>query len=146
MTGSGTATITLDDVDHCDLLFLIGGNPASNHPRFMRSLMELKRRRGKVVVVNPMRELGLVRFKVPSDVRSLLFGTDIADEYLMPRIGSDIAVLAGIAKATIALGAVADSFVSDHCEGWDAGNAEELYARLRRARAGEPDVTEIPAA
>ena len=86
----------------------------------MRSLMELKRRRGKVVVVNPMRELGLVRFKVPSDVRSLLFGTDIADEYLMPRIGSDIAVLAGIAKATIALGAVAESFVADHCEGWDA--------------------------
>ena len=120
VTGSGTATITLDDVDHCDLLFLIGGNPASNHPRFMRSLMELKRRRGKVVVVNPMRELGLVRFKVPSDVRSLLFGTDIADEYLMPRIGSDIAVLAGIAKATIALGAVAESFVADHCEGWDA--------------------------
>ena len=39
VTGSGTATITLDDVDHCDLLFLIGGNPASNHPRFMRSLM-----------------------------------------------------------------------------------------------------------
>ena len=96
VTGSGTATITLDDVDHADLLFLIGGNPASNHPRFMRSLMELKRRRGKVVVVNPMRELGLVRFKVPSDVRSLLFGTDIADEYLMPRIGGDIAVLAGI--------------------------------------------------
>ncbi|MEE2894781.1 MAG: molybdopterin-dependent oxidoreductase, partial [Planctomycetota bacterium] len=120
VTGSGTATITLDDVDHCDLLFLIGGNPASNHPRFMRSLMELKRRRGKVVVVNPMRELGLVRFKVPSDVRSLLFGTDIADEYLMPRIGSDIAVLAGIAKATIALGKMAESFVADHCEGWDA--------------------------
>ena len=120
VTGSGTATITLDDVDQCDLLFLIGGNPASNHPRFMRSLMELKRRRGRVVVVNPMRELGLVRFKVPSDVRSLLFGTRIADEYLMPRIGSDIAVLAGIAKATIALGGVAESFVTAHCEGWDA--------------------------
>jgi molybdopterin-dependent oxidoreductase alpha subunit len=120
VTGSGTATITLDDVDHADLLFLIGGNPASNHPRFMRSLMELKRRRGKVVVVNPMRELGLVRFKVPSDVRSLLFGTDIADEYLMPRIGGDIAVLAGIAKATMAIGAVAESFVTDHCDGWDA--------------------------
>ena len=120
VTGSGTATITLEDVDRCDLLFLIGGNPASNHPRFMRSLMELKRRRGRVVVVNPMRELGLVRFKVPSDVRSLLFGTDIADEYLMPRIGGDIAVLAGIAKATMAVGAVDERFVANHCDGWDA--------------------------
>ena len=120
VTGSGTATITLEDVDQCDLLFLIGGNPASNHPRFMRSLMELKRRRGKVVVINPMKELGLVRFKVPSDVRSLFFGTDIADEYLMPRIGSDIAVIAGIAKATIGLGAQAEEFVTEHCEGWAA--------------------------
>ena len=120
VTGSGTATVTLEDVDHCDLLFLIGGNPASNHPRFMRSLMSLKRRRGGVVVINPMRELGLVRFKVPSDVRSLFFGTDIADEYLMPRIGSDIAVLAGIAKGVLALGAVADPFVNRRCEGWEA--------------------------
>jgi len=120
VTGSGTATITLEDVDQCDLLFLIGGNPASNHPRFMRSLMELKRRRGKVIVINPMKELGLVRFKVPSDVRSLFFGTDIADEYLMPRIGSDIAVMAGIAKATIDLGAHAEGFVTEHCEGWAA--------------------------
>src|SRR5258707_4533802 len=43
VTGSGTATITLDDLgggnagpDVCDLLFLIGGNPASNHPRLIR--------------------------------------------------------------------------------------------------------------
>jgi anaerobic selenocysteine-containing dehydrogenase len=28
--GSGTATVTLDDVEHADLFFLIGGNPASN--------------------------------------------------------------------------------------------------------------------
>ena len=120
VTGSGTASITLEDVDTCDTLFLIGGNPASNHPRFMRSMMELKRRGGKVVVINPMKEIGLVRFKVPSDVRSLLFGTDIADEYLMPRIGSDVAVLVGIAKAVIALDAVDASFAEQHAEGWDA--------------------------
>merc|ERR1711965_1265867 len=36
VTGSGTATLDLEDVDQCDTLFLIGGNPASNHPRFMR--------------------------------------------------------------------------------------------------------------
>ncbi len=120
VTGSGTATITLEDVDTCDTMFLIGGNPASNHPRFMRSLMELKRRGGKVVVINPMKEVGLVRFKVPSDVRSLLFGTDIADEYLMPRIGSDVAVLVGIAKTIIDRGAVDESFAKLHTEGWDA--------------------------
>ncbi|MEZ6111122.1 MAG: molybdopterin-dependent oxidoreductase [Pirellulaceae bacterium] len=31
--GSGTATLVLDDVEHADLVFVIGGNPPSNHPR-----------------------------------------------------------------------------------------------------------------
>ena len=29
--GTGTATVTLDDVEDADLFFLFGGNPASNH-------------------------------------------------------------------------------------------------------------------
>lgn len=120
VTGSGTATIGLEDVDQCDTLFLIGGNPASNHPRFMRTLMELKRRGGKVIVINPMKELGLVRFKVPSDVRSLFFGTTIADEYVQPKIGSDIALMFGIAKAVMAKGAHLDSFVHSYADGFDA--------------------------
>src|SRR5215831_11047418 len=33
VTGSGTATVMLEDVDRCDLVVLLGGNPASNHPR-----------------------------------------------------------------------------------------------------------------
>ncbi|HWB20670.1 MAG TPA: molybdopterin-dependent oxidoreductase, partial [Phycisphaerales bacterium] len=82
VTGSGTATVTLEDLEHADLVFVIGANPASNHPRFMRTLMDVKRRGGRVVVMNPMVETGLVNFRVPSDMRSLFFGTDIADEYL----------------------------------------------------------------
>ena len=97
--GSGTATVTLEDLAHCDLIFLIGGNPASNHPRLMRSLVAHRRRGGKIIVINPLRELGLVRFNVPSDPRSLLFGSKIADEYVQPHIGGDIALLTGVAKA-----------------------------------------------
>ncbi|MBC23512.1 MAG: histidine kinase [Phycisphaerae bacterium] len=119
VTGSGTATIDLEDIDRCDTMFLIGGNPASNHPRFMRSLMDLKRRGGRVIVINPMKELGLERFKVPSDVRSLLFGTRICDEYLQLRIGSDIAAIVGIAKQVLREDAVDHEFVTNHCEGWE---------------------------
>ncbi len=120
VTGSGTATITLEDIDRCDLIFLIGGNPASNHPRLMRSLMDLKRRGGKVIVINPLREVGLVNFRVPSDLRSLLLGTPIADEYLQPHIGGDIALLTGIARALLGAGAIDEGFVSAHAEGWEA--------------------------
>lgn len=120
VTGSGTATIVLEDIEACDLLFLIGANPASNHPRLMKTIVQLRRRGGRVVVINPLKEIGLVRFKVPSDLRSLLFGSRIADEYLQPHIGGDIALLSGLAKAVIEAGAVDETFVSQHAEGWEA--------------------------
>ncbi len=118
VTGSGTATVTLEDVGDCDLLFLIGGNPASNHPRLMRTLIDLKRRGGTIIVINPLRELGLTRFRVPSDVRSLLFGSDIADEYLQPHIGGDIALLTGLVKSLTEAGQLARPFIDAHTEGW----------------------------
>ncbi len=118
--GSGTATIVLEDLEHADCVFLIGGNPASNHPRLMTSLMHVRRRGGKVIVINPVRETGLVKFRIPSDPVSLLFGTKIADEYLQPHIGGDLALLWGIAKAIDARGAVNERFLKDHCSGSEA--------------------------
>jgi len=119
VTGSGTATVVLEDVHHCDLLFVIGANPASNHPRLMRTIVEHRRRGGKVIVVNPLREIGLVRFKVPSDVRSLLFGSKIADVYVQPHIGGDIAFMAAVARALIERGAVDEAFVTEHADHYD---------------------------
>ena len=116
--GTGTATIVLDDLRHCDLVFLIGGNPASNHPRLMKLLMELRRRGGQVVVINPMVETGLVNFSVPSNGRSLLFGSEIASEYVQPHIGGDIALLTGIAKRIEETGAARDDFIAAHTEGY----------------------------
>lgn len=116
--GSGTASIVLDDVEHCDLLILAGANPASNHPRLMSAILRMKRRGGKVIVVNPVKELGLVRFKIPSDPVSMLFGTDIADLYVQPHIGGDAAFLMGVAKAILESGGVDEAFIESHTEGW----------------------------
>jgi molybdopterin-dependent oxidoreductase alpha subunit len=118
--GVGTATVRLEDVEACDAFFLIGGNPASNHPRLMTQLMKLRRRGGQVIVVNPTRETGLVRFRVPSDVRSMLLGSDIASEYVQVHAGGDIGFLMGVAKATLALGAVDEAFLGRATDGWEA--------------------------
>ena len=119
VTGSGTATITLEDLDKADLVFVIGGNPASNHPRLMRTLMQVRRRGGEVIVINPLVETGLVNFSVPSDVRSLLFGSEIASLYVQPHIGGDLALLTGIAKETLEQGKHDESFLQEACDGWD---------------------------
>ncbi len=116
--GTGTATVTLDDLDKADLFFLIGGNPSSNHPRLMRSLMLLRRRGGKVIVINPVKEVGLVNFSVPSDVRSLLFGSKISSLYLQLHIGGDIPLLYGIAKILLERGQVERTFIDHATEGF----------------------------
>jgi len=122
--GSGTATIKLEDLEECDLMFLIGANPSSNHPRFMRTLMELRRRGGRVIVINPALERGLENFSVPSDVRSLLFGSEISSQYVQPNFGGDLPLLKGIAKALLDLAErdpkiLSKDFVDSSTEGFD---------------------------
>ncbi|EAQ77675.1 FdhF/YdeP family oxidoreductase [Blastopirellula marina] len=124
--GSGTATLVLEDVEHADLVFLIGGNPASNHPRLMSSLKHIRRRGGEVIVINPVIETGLVNFRVPSDPISLLFGTKIATQYVQPHIGGDLALLKGIAKQIDEMGAADLQFLAEHCD-----DSETWLAHLR---------------
>ena len=117
--GTGTATVTLEDVEHADLVFVIGGNPASNHPRLMTTLRHVRRRGGQVIVINPVVETGLVNFRVPSSPWSLLFGTPIASLYVQPHIGGDLALLTGVAKRIDEMGAQAEAFLHEHCRGYD---------------------------
>jgi len=134
--GTGAGTIKLDDLEKSDFVMLIGGNPASNHPRMMRSLMMVRRRGGKVVVVNPIVETGLVNFSVPSDPVSLIFGTKIASSYVQPHAGGDLALVYGLMKRLLEMHAagetgsgepiVHEAFLRDHTHGWP-----ELAARLQ---------------
>lgn len=119
--GTGTSTVELDDLEACDLIFVIGANPSSNHPRLIHKLLALRERGGEVIVINPAREPGLVRFAVPKSPKSMIAGgSDIASLYLQPNIGSDLAVFKGIAKALLELGAVDDAFIAAYCADWDA--------------------------
>ncbi|MCO6457077.1 MAG: FdhF/YdeP family oxidoreductase [Pirellulaceae bacterium] len=139
--GSGTATVVLDDLEQADMVFLIGGNPASNHPRLMTNLMHIRRRGGEVVVINPVVETGLVNFRIPSDVRSLLFGSPIASLYVQPHIGGDLALLTGIAKRIDELGAQDHEFLRQHCAGheqWLEYLRRQEWAEIHRRSGVEP--------
>ena len=115
--GTGTSTVELEDLSHCDLVFVIGANPSSNHPRFIHQLKNCRDRGGHVIIINPAKEPGLVKFAVPKSPRSMLSGgTDIASLFLQPKIGSDIAVLKGIAKAILEKQNQDSTFIEKHCE------------------------------
>lgn len=127
--GTGAGTIQLDDMEKSDFVMLIGGNPASNHPRMMRTLMTVRRRGGKVVVVNPIVETGLVNFSVPSDPWALFFGAEIASSYVQPHIGGDLAMVYGMMKRlremcsehplnAVGEPVVDEVFLENHTHGW----------------------------
>lgn len=119
--GTGTATVELDDLSDCDLIFIIGANPSSNHPRLIHKLKECRDRGGDVVIINPAKEPGLVRFAIPKSAKSMLSGgTWIASYYLQPRIGTDIALFKGIAKALLENANQDDKFLELYTTGFDA--------------------------
>lgn len=91
--GNGTSTVQLEDLKKADLVVLIGANPPSNHPWLMTQLIKLRRGGGKIVVINPLQELGLQNFKLPRNIMSLMFGSKVADFYIQPHCGGDLAFL-----------------------------------------------------
>lgn len=123
--GKGTATVELEDLTGADLIFVIGANPSSNHPRFIHMLKHCRDRGGDVIIINPAKEPGLVKFAVPKSPGSMLAGgTEIASDYLQPRIGSDIALFKGLMKAILAIGAEDRAFIAAHVSGFDALEAD----------------------
>jgi molybdopterin-dependent oxidoreductase alpha subunit len=124
--GVGKGTVTLEDFTKADVIFVIGQNPGTNHPRMLSTLLAAKRRGCKIVSINPLKERALVRFAHPQEVFHLLGdGTEISDLYLQVRVGGDVALLKGIMKEVLAAearapGRVLDwAFIRNHTEGFE---------------------------
>ncbi len=141
--GSGTATISLEDLGKSDCIFVIGANPSSNHPRFVHQLKNCRERGGQVIVINPAKEPGLVRFAVPKSAKSMLSGgTWIASDYIQPKIGSDLLLLKGIAKALLESNAIAEDYIANHTEDFDKF-AQDINNTSWQAIVASTGVSEI---
>jgi molybdopterin-dependent oxidoreductase alpha subunit len=133
--GVAATTCSYTDVINSDLIVLFGANVANGQPVFMKYLYLARKRGAKVAVVNPLREPGLDRYWVPSNVESAMFGTHMTDEFFAVSTGGDLAFLNGVLKVMLADGTVDRDFVRDHTEGFDAVVDElerESFADLER--------------
>ena len=70
--GVGKGTVTFDDFEHADAIFVLGQNPGTNHPRMLEPLREAVQRGAQVVCVNPLKERGLERFQHPQHPLEML--------------------------------------------------------------------------
>ena len=127
--GSGTSTVSLESLKQADCVVLAGSHAPANHPRLMNELIKIRDRGGSIIVLNPVREIGLVKYGSPSfPVKSLVQGSDIANLFLQPIPGSDLAVFIGIQKSLIERDLIDRDFLARYTEDWEAVVAQAQEA------------------
>ena len=107
--GIGKGCVRLEDFECTDAIFIIGQNPGTNHPRMMTTLEQAKKSGATIVVINPIRETGLISVVNPNPqeyrnplrfAAKMLFnhGTPLSDSWLPVRVNGDMAAMRGIMK------------------------------------------------
>jgi molybdopterin-dependent oxidoreductase alpha subunit len=129
--GVGVGTVTLEDFDQTDCIFIFGQNPGSNSPRMLHQLQDARRRNVPVITFNPLRETGLIKFVNPQSPFEMLSGvtTRISTQYHQVRAGGDLAAVTGICKVLIEAddAAIRDgrerildaAFIAEHTHGYE---------------------------
>lgn len=131
--GIGKGTVTLEDFYVTDLVICMGQNPGTNHPRMLSALQKAKRSGAKIITVNPLPEVGLMRFKNPQEAQGWVGkGTKLTDLFVPVTINGDIAFLKAIMfllaeKDAANPGCVFDqAFVEEYTQGF-----EEMLADVK---------------
>ncbi|WP_084259108.1 FdhF/YdeP family oxidoreductase [Microtetraspora malaysiensis] len=131
--GIGKGTVSLADLHRADLVFVVGQNPGTNHPRMLSALEKAKRNGARIIAVNPLPEAGLLRFKNPQRAAGVVGrGTTLTDRFLQIRLNGDLALFQALSRLLLdaedaAPGTVVDrEFVEEHTHGF-----EEWAASLR---------------
>jgi len=97
--GIGKGSVTLDDFNHAELVIVMGQNPGTNHPRMLTALGETKKRGGKIITINPLPEVGLMRYNDPQNpIKWIGKGQKLTDVFLQVKINGDVALLKIILK------------------------------------------------
>jgi molybdopterin-dependent oxidoreductase alpha subunit len=141
--GVAATTCSYSDLIGTDLIVFIGSNVANNQPVMMKYLYHARKEGTKVALVNPYEEPGMMRYWVPSNLESAVFGTRITDRHFSIDIGGDVPFLNGVLKHMIERGWVDREFIEHHTTGFDdlaavlAGQFWEELERLSGASRQE---------
>ncbi|MEV4677173.1 FdhF/YdeP family oxidoreductase [Actinomadura sp. NPDC049382] len=122
--GIGKGSVLLEDLYQADLIFVVGQNPGTNHPRMLSALERAKKEGARIVAVNPLPEAGLMRFKNPQRPSGVTGkGTVLADRFLQIRLNGDLALFQALNRLLLesdAPGALDEEFLDAHAHGFAA--------------------------
>ncbi|MFY0604976.1 MAG: FdhF/YdeP family oxidoreductase [Flavobacteriaceae bacterium] len=113
--GIGKGSVTLDDFNHADLVIVMGQNPGTNHPRMLTALGDTKKNGGKIITINPLPEVGLMRYNDPQNpIKWIGKGQKLTDLFLQVKINGDVALLKIILKLLLNKETEKPNSVFDH--------------------------------
>ena len=124
--GLGKGSVTMKDIETTDLMFCVGMNPGTNHPRALSTYTTMKDNGGKIVAVNPMPETGLMKFNEPQSPKGMLIPEKLADEFVQVRLDGDRAFFQALNKELIRRDAIDHEFLDKFVSG-----AEETIEHLK---------------
>jgi molybdopterin-dependent oxidoreductase alpha subunit len=101
--GTGKGTVDLNDWEQADAIWLLGDNAATNAPRMLTWLAEADRRGAQLIHINPLIEAASRRTIVPHEFVNMatFHTTEIGTMKVQVRIGGDMALTRGVAKAVL---------------------------------------------
>jgi molybdopterin-dependent oxidoreductase alpha subunit len=101
--GTGKGTVNLHDWEAADAIWVMGDNAATNAPRMLTWLAEADRRGAALVHINPLIEAASRRTIVPHEFADMatFHTTRIGTMNVQVRIGGDMALMRGVAKAVL---------------------------------------------
>ncbi len=112
--GSDTVPCSYDDLEHTDLLVLVGSNAAWTHPILFQRMEQAKKRDPnlKFVVVDPKKTAT----------------AEIADVFLQIKAGSDVALFCGLLQYLVEQQQIDQAYIEGHCQNWqDTANSVEQW-------------------
>ncbi|MEC7946867.1 MAG: FdhF/YdeP family oxidoreductase [Myxococcota bacterium] len=130
--GIGKGTVTLQDFEKADLIWVVGQNPGTNHPRMLTALQGAVRSGARIVSINPLREAGLVGFRHPQRPLEVLGSTTaLSSDYVQVRINGDVALMKAVMKEMLTIdadpaqeGRIDRAFIADRTTGFEAFRAD----------------------
>ncbi len=122
--GSGAMTNSIRGIEDTEVIFIIGSNTKETHPVIANRMLKAKRKGAKIIVADP-RMVPMVKF---------------ADVFLRLRLGTDSALLNGIARVILKEGLHDKKFIEEWTENFDewAKSIEKYTPELTEEITGIP--------
>ncbi|KAA0019606.1 FdhF/YdeP family oxidoreductase [Salinicola corii] len=130
--GTGKGSVRLEDFEKAEAIFVFGQNPGTNHPRMLGVLREAAERGATIVTFNTLKERGLEKFADPQKPLEMLHNGShrISSHYFRPKLGGDMAVVRGMAKALFARDAAGEAVLDHQFMAQHTAHLEAYRARV----------------